>query len=369
MSNPTLLEKQLVSRILDSGPITFRDFMDAALYDDDFGYYNTGRPKIGRSGDYYTASNVHQVFGAVIGGVLGELLKGINASPDQPLTLVEFGAGTGQLAADILETIAREHPPVFERIGYLIVERSPAMISLQHDRLDRFGQKVNWSKLDDLKALCGGVLSNELVDALPVHRVRRHRGSIEEQFVLLEPGPGGSKRLGFGWSKPLSPRIGEYIGRMAVNLEEGQVVEVGLDAVDWLGRASRAVDRGFLLTLDYGDLVELLWNADRRRGTLRAFRQHRLVDEVLDVPGEQDLTASVNFTALIEYGKDFGLEPTLYQRQVDFLTGHGLLARIAGISDLRSRLAAKQLLVPGGVSDNFRVLVQRRLRQSRAADG
>jgi SAM-dependent MidA family methyltransferase len=156
---------------------------------------------------------------------------------------------------------------------------------------------------------------------------------------------------------------------MAVNLEEGQVVEVGLDAVDWLGRASRAVDRGFLLTLDYGDLVELLWNADRRRGTLRAFRQHRLVDEVLDVPGEQDLTASVNFTALIEYGKDFGLEPTLYQRQVDFLTGHGLLARIAGISDLRSRLAAKQLLVPGGVSDNFRVLVQRRLRQSRAADG
>src|SRR6185295_12683363 len=117
------------------GSITFRDFMKAALYDSDLGYYNTERPKIGATGDYYTASNVHQAFGAVLARAFGELWADVS----KPLTIVEFGAGTGQLACDVVSAIRDEHPLIFEELTYLIVETSPAMIRRQREQLANFG--------------------------------------------------------------------------------------------------------------------------------------------------------------------------------------------------------------------------------------
>ena len=157
---------------------------------------------------------------------------------------------------------------------------------------------------------------------------------------------------------------------MGVDLSEGQVVEVNLDAVDWLGALAARLGMGYLVTIDYGDIAPHLYGRDRRRGTLRAFHKHAIAPSVLERAGEQDITASVNFTALMEYGRDAGLETISFERQSAFLVRMGLIDRIAAmgiqpdenLTDLKDRLSIKNLFVPGGASDNFRVLIQRKQR-------
>src|SRR5258705_5832573 len=360
----TEFERRLIERIKREGPINFRDFMQTALYDPELGYYNTERLKIGAQGDYYTSSNVHPAFGAVLARAFAELWPGSG----EPLTIVEMGSGTGQLAADVLSAMRDEHPAIFDRLTYVLVEASTAMRKHQRDKLAAFGDRVRFCEPDELeqRPVSGIAFSNEFVDALPVHRARYMSGALEEQYVavgsLTDPG-----HMALVWSKPSTKRLTEYIERIAVTLREGQIIEINLDAIDWLGRMARTLEVGLLVTIDYGDTAQHLCAADRRSGTLRSFYRHRLIDSPLERIGEQDITASVNFTALIEYGRDLGFELVSYERQTAFLTRMGLIERIAAerdasdsLDDLKERLAVKNLFVPGGVSDSFRVLIQRR---------
>ncbi len=357
----TELERKLIERIERDGPITFRDFMQAALYDAELGYYNTVRLKIGSEGDYYTSSNVHPAFGAMLARAFVELW---DRSVD-PLTLVEFGAGTGKLACDVLSTMRDEHAVLFERLSYVIIETSPAMRELQRNKLTGFSDRVRWLEREKLERspITGIVFSNEFVDALPVHRVRRKSRRLEELYVARahdEP------CLAPAWGEPSTGGLGEYIERLGASLREDQIIEINLDAIEWLAGMARAIPRGYLVTIDYGDLARHLWTSDRRSGTLRSFYKHRLIDSPLERVGEQDITASVNFTALIEYGRNLGFELVSYERQTAFLTRMGLIARIAAehsasdtLDDLKERHAVKNLFVPGGISDSFRVLIQR----------
>lgn len=357
----TELELRLIERVKRDGPITFRDFMQAALYDPRLGYYNTERLKIGPGGDYYTSSNVHPAFGAVLAHAFVELWI------QYPLTLVEIGAGTGQLAFDILSAIRDEHPAIFKDLNYIIVETSPAMIAHQQNKLRGFGKLVQWRALDELerKPVAGIAFSNEFVDAMPVHRVRVKDGCLEEQFVTTATRD-GETHMQAVWGKPSSEQLARYVSGFDAKTS-GQIVEVNLDAIRWLARMSRAISHGFLVTIDYGDGVEELWSAERTQGTLRTFYKHRLTDSPFERIGEQDITASVNFSALIEYGPDFGFELITFERQTAFLSRMGLIERVAAmhgenesLDDLRQRLAVKNLFVPGGVSDSFRVLIQKR---------
>jgi SAM-dependent MidA family methyltransferase len=371
-SASTELERKLIERIKREGPITFRDFMHAALYDPELGYYNTERLKIGAAGDYYTSSNVHPAFGAVLAQALIELLS--ERWVEYPLTLVEIGAGTGQLAFDILSATRDENPVIFEDLTYIIVETSPPMIKLQQERLGSFGDRVRWRELHELERapILGIAFSNEFVDAMPIHRIRLEGGAIEEQYVTVsselgELGEPGETRLGLGWDTPSTERLSNYAIGMDVKLSQGQVVEVNLEAIGWLARMSRAISHGFLVTIDYGDTVQDLWSPERRQGTLRSFHKHHFVDSPLERIGEHDMTASVNFTALIDYGRDFGFQLVSFERQTAFLIRMGLIERIAAehrssdaIDDLKKRLAVKNLFIPGGISDNFRVLIQKR---------
>ncbi|HKP10794.1 MAG TPA: SAM-dependent methyltransferase [Blastocatellia bacterium] len=361
----TPLERKLIERISRDGPLTFRDFMEAALYDAEFGYYHTERLKIGAAGDFTTSSNVHPAFGATLARAFAELWR--EAFDGEPLTLAEMGAGTGQLAADLLAALRDEHAPLFSSARYLIVETSPAMQKRQRERLADFGERVAWRTLDDLerRPLTAIFFSNELVDALPVHRARWKGKGVQEQFVVLAGG-----RLALAWAAPSKPELFGYAEQLGVRLRENQVIEVNLDALGWLAGVSRALRRGFLVTMDYGDLAALLYAPDRAQGTLRSFYRHRLLDSPLERVGEQDITASVNFTALIEGGREFGLETLRYERQTAFLLRHGLIERIAAthravetLADVKARLAIKNLFVPGGASDNFRVLVQKKLAE------
>ncbi len=355
------MERRLVERLKREGPMTFRDFMQAALYDPELGYYNTERLKIGAQGDYYTSSNVHPAFGAVLARAFAEWWAG----SDKPLTMVEIGPGTGQLAADVLSAMRDEHPAIFDGLTYRLAEASPAMRKRQRDSLTAFEDHIRWCELEQLESepLHGIVFSNEFVDALPVHRARYTGGLLEEQYVAaIDAG-----RLGFVWREPSTERLSEYVERIGVTLRQGQIVEINLDAIDWLARMTNTLARGLLVTIDYGDTAQQMWTPDRRSGTLRSFYRHRLIDSPLERVGEQDITASVNFTALIEYGRDFGIDLVSYERQTAFLTRLGLIERIANqhspsdsLDDLKERLAVKNLFVPGGVSDSFRVLIQRR---------
>jgi SAM-dependent MidA family methyltransferase len=357
----TQLEKRLLERLNRDGPITFRDFMWSALYDPELGYYSTERLKIGPKGDFYTSSNLHQAFGAVLAGAFAELWAG----EEVPLTIVEMGPGTGQLAADVLATMRDEHPAIFDGLIYVLVDASPAMRKRQQEKLTAFEDKISWCELEHLKRepIHGITFSNEFVDALPVHRARYTGHSLEEQFVAAID----TTHLGLLWGEPSTSRLSEYIDRVGIPLREGQIVEINLEAIDWLAEMTSAIQRGFMVTIDYGDLAALLWASDRRSGTLRSFFKHTLIDSPLERVGEQDLTASVNFTALIEYGRDFGFDLVSYERQTAFLTRFGLIERVAkqyspndSLDDLKERLALKNLFVPGGVSDSFRVLIQRR---------
>jgi len=365
-SASTELERKLIERIKREGPITFCAFMHAALYDPELGYYNTERLKIGATGDYFTSSNVHPAFGAVLAQALIELLAELGV--EYPMTLAEIGAGTGQLAFDILSAIRDENPVIFDNLTYIIVETSPRMIKLQQQRLESFGDRVRWCELDELEhsPILGIAFSNEFVDAMPVHRIRLEGDAIQEQYIT-ESSEAWEARLKLDWGRPSTERLHNYVVRMDMTFSQGQVVEVNLAAIRWLARMSRAISQGFLVTIDYGDTVQQLWSPDRPQGTLRSFYKHQLIDMPLGRIGEQDITASVNFTALIEYGRELGFQLHSFERQTAFLIRMGLIDRISTkygssnpLDDLSERLAVKNLFAPGGISDHFRVLVQRR---------
>jgi SAM-dependent MidA family methyltransferase len=370
ISEATVLERKLVARINREGALTFRDFMQAALYDPEHGYYNTARSKIGPEGDYYTSGNVHPAFGAVLARSFVELWNEVPRAAER-FTIVEMGAGTGQLASDILTAMRDEHPAIFDCLSYVIVELSPAMVERQRARLAGFDRRIQWRRIEEVERdpLTGIFFSNELIDAMPAHRVRFAPGRIEELYVIAKLASESDEegRLALTWGRPSTDKLAEYIERIAAPVREGQIIEINLDAVAWLAGLSQAINRGFLVTIDYGDLASHLCGPDRAGGTLRSFYKHRLVDSPLERVGEQDITASVNFTALIEYGRDFGFEKVSYERQTAFLIRMGLIERIAAmqdasnsVDDLKERLAVKNLFVPGGVSDNFRVLIQKR---------
>jgi SAM-dependent MidA family methyltransferase len=372
----TALEQRLIAAIEQSGHVTFRDFMQSALYDNDLGYYNTERLKIGAAGDYYTSSNIHPAFGAMLARAFAHLWseRAVGDRTSQPLAIVEAGAGTGQLAVDLLTAARDEYSVLFRGLSYVIVEASPAMRKRQQEMLAPFGDRVEWKSLDALRRepISGVIFSNELIDALPVHLVGLRGGKLEEAYVTIERKQ--EPRLTLEWAGPSTQRLADYIERLRVKLAEGQIIEVSLDAVDWLGQISDAIAEGHLVTIDYGDIAAHLYGQDRIKGTLRAFHRHRLIDSPLERIGEQDITASVNFTALIEYGADSGLRLVSFERQSAFLIRMGLIDRIAlmesgsagDISGMKARLALKNLFVPGGVSDNFRVLIQEKI--ARAAD-
>lgn len=370
----TALERKILERIEAEGAMTFHDFMQAALYDEEFGYYNTERLKIGAAGDYYTSSNVHPAFGAILARAFVELWRGL-ADKGEPLTLVEMGAGTGQLASDVLTALRDEHRAMFDSVRYVIVEQSRVMRERQREKLREFAERLEWRKLPELERepLAGIFFSNELLDAMPVHRVRISTGAIEELYVVTAS-EGAEQRelakakyLTLAWQAPSTPLLESYIERANVRFAEGQVIEINLEAIDWLWWMARAVKTGFLVTIDYGDEAAHLYSPERRDGSLRCFYRHTLNDSPLERVGEQDITASVNFSALMDYGREFGFEVVSYERQTNFLFRSGLIERIAAmesdgrIASLKDRLAVKNLLAPGGVSDNFRVLIQKKL--------
>jgi SAM-dependent MidA family methyltransferase len=341
-------------------PQTFAEFMRRALYDERDGYYCQRREIFGREGDFFTASQVHDLYGALFAGEFAEVWRGLGA-PD--FTIVELGAGSGEFAAQALAALASDHPDCFAQSRYVICEISATLRERQRARLLPFAPRVSWiDRIDHLSPITGVFFSNEFFDALPVHLIVE-RGGRQRELYVCETGEG---RLELREGELSRVELEEYWARAGAPLLEGQRAEICLEAARWIKEIGARLARGRVVTVDYGDLAPRLYTADRPGGTLRGFHRHTLSDDPLARVGEQDLTASVNFTALIEYGREAGLAPRPLARLTDHLIGRGLLERAATLAatvdqsprSLARRLALKQLFLPQGLAGYFKVLVQ-----------
>lgn len=355
------LEELLRRDIAANNGIPFVRFMEQALYHPTSGYYTSCRVRIGKQGDFFTSSSVHSCFGQLIARQLEQMWRLLGCGD---FTTAEQGAGEGHLALDILDALEQKFPEFYRSLNYQIVEISEDNRQRQAQHLERHvtAGRVDWCSLDDLQGMQGCFVSNELVDAFPVHLIQKVAGALREVYVV-------NQSDGFGEDlRPLStPAIEDYFSRIGVDLVEGNRCEVNLAARDWMRQVAAIVERGFVLTIDYGYLAEELYAPSRHAGTLLCYHQHQTNEDPYRHPGCQDMTAHVDFTTLQQVGREHGLEPIYYGRQYQFLMGLGFVELLMEMQSREAdpnraqalRMTLKRLILPEeGMGESFRVLIQ-----------
>ncbi|HLM56058.1 MAG TPA: SAM-dependent methyltransferase [Pyrinomonadaceae bacterium] len=357
------LAERLRERIRLEGPLSFRDWMSAALYDEREGYYRRDGERWGRAGDYRTSPERSPLFAATFARYFAALHEELGR-PDS-FVLVEAGGGAGHFARVLLSTLERDWPELFGKTLYVFDEASEQSRARAAALLAHFAGRVEFRPVDDSGAAV--VFSNELLDALPVHRVRMTAGVLRELFVGLD----AEQKFTWVESEPSTPRLAEHFARMSVVLDEGREAEVNLDADDWVARAARAaIPGGYVVTVDYGEeAAELYGSPQRMSGTLRGFSRHAFVEDLLADPGAHDLTTTVDWTQIRNAGERAGLRTLLLERQDSFLLRAGLLEQLERETALaadeaevaRLRLGAREMVLPGGMASSFQVLVQRKV--------
>jgi len=363
----------IASEIAISGPIPFVRFMDLALYHPQFGYYmrhpDDGNPRIGWSGDFYTSADVHSILGQAVAKQARQIDDRLG-NPD-PFTIVEMGPGKGLLAAHILSACQRDSGSFPHRLRYVLIERSPAMRQRQRQHLSVFMNQPNlltWAdSLDELGpgSVTGLMFSNELIDAFPVHRVQLSNGQIEELHVDYRDG-----RF-VECAKPLSSDLLSHRVRdMKTGWPEGYRTEVNLQALDWMNQVGRCLQRGVVLTIDYGHTVQDLYRPDRKNGTFLCYFRHSVNNDPYVRVGEQDMTAHVDFSNLAATGEAHGLSVTGFTNQLSFLMGLGVEQMIGDLEPESPAFhAACHLLKPNGMGGTFKVLVQHKGIEHPRLDG
>lgn len=356
------LREYIAEEIRARGPIPFSRYMQLCLYGDESppGYYAAAREKFGKQGDFYTSSDVHAVYGRLLARQFEEMWRALGRP--QEIAVIELGPGRGMFAQDVLAWSKKTFPEFHRALRYRMVEGSA---SLRDQLADQFSEaraedKVRIaSRLDEIAIDSPFIFfGNEFFDALPVE-VLDYRGEVRvavdgthftEKFV--EP----------------MPEVLAYVDRYAVRPEEGERVEAPLIAQEYMHRiAERAVTGGhpgYFVFVDYGYTRDEQI-VGRHRGTVRSFRKHTIGDSVYDAPGEQDITADVNFTALAAAARQYGLEPLALVTQSQFLVGIGEDTQFADAfgecklpqERTKRALQLKHLITPEGMGEAFHVLV------------
>ncbi len=351
MSGP--LTELLRARIAHDGPIPFRDFMDAALYHPEHGYYTSGRARIGRSGDFFTSVSVGPLFGALLARQFAEMWERLGKPED--FTLVEQGADRGDLARDVLMALRTQNPACFAATHYQIIEPSSALRSAQSESLAEFSEQVRrLPTLDALPAFTGVHFSNELLDAFPVHAVVWDGESWRESHVAWE-----NDRFALTERAISNPPLLAALSKLPP-LPAGYRTEVNLATLTWLDALGTKLIRGFILVIDYGFPRAEYYRPERTTGTLTGYADHRRVDDLLAAPGDTDLTAHVDFTALAEHAIAVGLRIAGFTDQHHFLVALGALHFPAEIAETpasqRELRAFKTLMHPQMMGRSFQVL-------------
>jgi SAM-dependent MidA family methyltransferase len=339
-------------KIKNQGPITFRDFMEMALYYPGLGYYTSAKEKIGEKGDFYTSSSLSPAFGAMIAKQLEEMFALLG---EEKFTVVEYGAGTGRLCKDILDHL-KQNKELYPKLNYCIVEKSPAMRAKEKNILN---EKVTWcNSISELPPLKGCVLSNELVDNFAVHQVVM-QDELMEVFVDFQNG--FTEVL-----KPASKELVNYLNELKVELPKGFRTEINLDATLWMKDVSKVLKRGYVLTIDYGYPSAELYCEQRKNGTIACYNKHKVNYEPFADIGRQDITSHVNFSALCLWGHKHGLELCGYRDQGSFLIALGFkdhiktkVERKSDLAKLKQEVHLSNLLLED-MGRKFKVLIQQK---------
>ncbi|HZQ69676.1 MAG TPA: SAM-dependent methyltransferase [Terriglobales bacterium] len=361
------LRNKIEQEIREHGPMRFSRYMEMCLYDPEFGYYSREPEKFGKSGDFYTSSDVHAVFGRLLARQFEEIWR-IMGSP-ATVEVRELGPGRGLFAQDVLEWSARKFPEFFVAMHYALFERSPALrakiqstlaphletgkASLQKER--RASSPVTERNTSHESPLI--LFANEFFDAFPVEMVS-DRGSL---WIVFENG-----RLRETWAQPSEAEL-EFLDRYGVHPEPGERIEVPLAAMRYMNQLAAAVEKAVFVIVDYGyTRSEQL--SGRHRGTLMTFRRHSAATDPYEAPGDQDITAHVNFTALAAAAEQNGMQVQPLVTQSQFLLGIGESTQFADVFEdtrlpqerAKRALQLKHLINPEGMGETFRVLVASR---------
>jgi SAM-dependent MidA family methyltransferase len=345
-------------QIQSGGPVTFAQFMDWALYHPSFGYYTSG-PRIGPRGDFTTSPEASPAFGRL----LARHVQDVDRLLGEPssMNVAEFGPGLGTLARDLLDRTRRDTPDLYSRLRYELVEVSPALVAAQRERLFPGHEGIiEWVSGDELpRGFDGAIIANEVVDAFPVHVVENREGVLREHYVGLASG--GDLNLEYG---PLSDAaLEEFLDHEEITLEPGERIEINLAATSWLAELGERIARGIVVIVDYGDTSPARYSAARREGTLLGYHGGMVTDNVLARPGEQDLTALVDFTALERAAVREGFDVAGLTRQAPFLLGLGLGTDVtpegegAGLEDALAMRRGLHALIDMDGLGRFHVLV------------
>jgi len=358
------LREIILTRIRSRGRITFAEFMAACLYEPGLGYYTSPGKKVGAEGDFYTSSNVHQVFGRLIAREIHRMWQTMG-EPGR-FDIVEVGAGNGRLAADVMDALAELDRQFYETVTCRLIEAEPTLRELQREMLAGHLGRVAWSEPVDLAegrlSLGGCLYSNELIDSFPVHLVEMTGAGLREVYLTVAEG-GFAETVG----ELSTPELAAYLARLGITLHAGQRAEINLAAPDWLKSVAQALSRGFVMTIDYGYLAAELYAPIRKSGTLLCYYRHTIEENPYIRLGRQDMTSHVDFSTLVTAGEALGLDKVWYGEQYRFLMGTGMLEELMALESkaateeerLKIRLTLKKLMLPdGGMGDTFKVLIQ-----------
>ena len=355
-----LLRQEIEEEIRKYGPIPFSRYMELCLYDPEHGYYSRNAEQFGKAGDFYTSSDVHAVFGRLLARQFDEIWRTLG-SP-QNIELVELGPGRGLFAQDMLDWSEKRFPEFFRAMHYVLIENSHVLCQRIKETLGHHfaSGKAELTALDPLKIgerhppTPAIIFANEFFDALPVE--------------ILSPK--GSLRIGTRdghfietWTQP-SPKELEFLDRYSVHPEPDERVEAPLAAQQSMDRIAASIQQGFILAIDYGYTREEQL-AGRHRGTLKTIRQHSVSANPYEAPGEQDITADVNFTALAAVAEKHGMQTHKLVTQSQFLMGIGEANQFADafeecrLPQERAKVALqlKHLVTPAGMGESFQVLI------------
>jgi SAM-dependent MidA family methyltransferase len=367
------LREQIEEEIREHGPIPFSRYMQICLYDPGLGYYSRHAEQFGKAGDFYTSSDVHAVFGRLLARQFDETWRALDR-PGQ-IEILELGPGRGLFARDVLDWSKKKFPDFFAALTYTLQETSPALRARLQDTLREYvdsgrchiGADALACPAEGSAASAMGrslasdapliVFANEFFDALPVEIL----STAGKLHIALE-----NNRLQESWLPPLAQEL-EFLDRYGVHPEADERIEVPLVAQRWMQQAASLVKRGILVIIDYG-YTRNQQLAGRHRGTLMAYRRHSASGDPYQAPGEQDITAHVNFSALAAACEQQGMRPEKLLTQAQFLMGIGEQNQFADafedcrLPQERAKVALqlKHLVSPVGMGENFQVLVASR---------
>ncbi len=345
------VEQIIKDTIRRSGPMTFEQFMDMALYYPSLGYYTSGRQRLGAEGDYYTAPYASSVMSMLIAGQIAQFFELLGKPV--PFYVVEVGGGTGKMADDIVESALRWHKDFYHALRYVIIEKHP-LPGIEHT------EKIEVHEtLSRVNPFVGCIVSNELFDALPVHLVAM-KDRLYEVYIDMED-EHFAEIL-----RPAPDELVNYFDFIEVKPVEDMYTEVNLKAAGMLKDMSDVIQQGYILTIDYGYTASEYYAPHRSNGTLVCYHNHKIDDNPYEFIGEKDITSHVNFTSIAKWGRKFSLNTVGYVRQRDFVMSMGYEDLLTKIKDMvndpvdyyRLTSASKFLIMPDSMGDIFKVLLQ-----------